>query len=326
MGFGTALAVSSWENDRTTLMAFFLGIDGGGTRTSCLIGDEKSVLGSGSAGASNVLRVGEAAARTALVEAIHKACEATKIDPAEISRTCVGAAGGARPEVADAVRRIVAETVSGHVEIVGDMVIALHAAFGEGPGMVVIAGTGSIAYGRDGAGKVVRAGGWGFAVSDEGSGHWIGRAAVSAALRDADQREDMSPLLQAIMRVWNVENRDAMVLAANASPAPDFAALFPAVLAAANTGDGLAASVLRRAGSELATLARTVLGRLFSDTKTIPLAMSGGVFANCALVREVFYNELRVQFPQIVMSETIAEPARGALDLARSRALPGDFS
>ena len=307
-------------------MAFFLGIDGGGTRTSCLIGDEKSVLGSGSAGASNVLRVGEAAARTALVEAIHKACEAAKINPAETSRTCVGAAGGARPEVADAVRRIVAETVSGHVEIVGDMVIALHAAFGEGPGMVVIAGTGSIAYGRDGAGKVVRAGGWGFAVSDEGSGHWIGRAAVSAALRDADQREDMSPLLQAIMRVWNVENRDAMVLAANASPAPDFAALFPAVLAAANTGDGLAASVLRRAGSELATLARTVLGRLFSDTKTIPLAMSGGVFANCALVREVFYNELRVQFPQVVMSETIAEPVRGALDLARSSALPGDFS
>jgi len=326
MGFGTALAVSSWENGRTTLMAFFLGIDGGGTRTSCLIGDEKSVLGSGSAGASNVLRVGEAAARTALVEAIHKACETAKINPAEISRTCVGAAGGARPEVADAVRRIVAETVSGHVEIVGDMVIALHAAFGEGPGIVVIAGTGSIAYGRDGAGKVVRAGGWGFAVSDEGSGHWIGRAAVSAALRDADQREDMSPLLQAIMRVWNVENRDAMVLAANASPAPDFATLFPAILSAANSGDVLAEGLLRRAGCELAALAKIVLERLFSDASTVPVAMSGGVFTNSALVREVFYNELRVQFPQVVMSETIAEPVRGALDLARSSALPGDFS
>jgi glucosamine kinase len=298
-------------------MAIFLGIDGGGTRTSCLIGDETSVLGSGSAGASNVLRIGEAVARAALVEAIRQACDAARIDAAQISRTCVGVAGAARHEVAEVVRRIVAETVSGQIEIVGDMVIALHAAFGAGPGIVVIAGTGSIAYGRNKAGKVARAGGWGFAISDEGSGHWIGRAAVSAALRAADE-SDVSSLLQAIMKVWKVENRDALVTATNASPAPDFAALFPAVLAAANGGDSLAASVLRRAGSELAALTKIVLGRLFSDADTVPVAMSGGVFANSASVREVFYNELRVQLPQVVIGEKIAEPVRGALDLARN--------
>jgi glucosamine kinase len=317
--FGTALAVSRWENGRTTLVAFFLGIDGGGTRTSCLIGDEKSVLGLGSAGASNVLRVGATAARTALVDAIRQACEAAKIDPAKISRTCIGVAGAARHEVAEIMRRIVADTVSGQIEIVGDMVIGLHAAFGRGPGIVVIAGTGSIAYGRNSAGNVARAGGWGFAVSDEGSGYWIGRAAVNAGLRAVDQGEDVSPLLKAIMKVWNVENRDSVVISANASPAPDFAALFPAVLAAANAGDVLAASVLGRAGSELAALTKIVLGRLFSDADTVPVAMSGGVFANSALVREVFYNELRVHFPQVVVGEKIAEPARGALDLARNR-------
>jgi N-acetylglucosamine kinase-like BadF-type ATPase len=299
-------------------MAFFLGIDGGGTRTSCLIGDEKSVLGSGSAGASNVLRVGEAAARVALLEAIRQACDSAKIEPSTISRTCVGVAGVARAEVAEVVRRIVAGTVSGQVEILGDMVVALHAAFGPGPGIIVIAGTGSIAYGRNLRGETARAGGWGFAVSDEGSGHWIGRVAVSATLPHADQTEDVSPLLQAIMKAWNIEDRDALVMAANASPAPDFAALFPAVLATANAGDALAASVLRHAGSELATLAKIVLRRLFSGTDTVPVAMSGGVFANSALVREVFYNELRVQLPQIQMRETIAEPVRGALDLARN--------
>jgi N-acetylglucosamine kinase-like BadF-type ATPase len=120
------------------------------------------------------------------------------------------------------------------------------------------------------------------------------------------------------MKVWNIEDRDAVVMAANESPAPDFAALFPAVLATANSGDVLAASVLRRGGCELATLAKSVLGRLFSEAKTVPVAMSGGVFANSALVREVFYNELRAQFPQVAMSETIVEPVRGALDLARS--------
>jgi glucosamine kinase len=300
-------------------MAFFLGIDGGGTRTSCLIGDEKSVLGSGSAGASNVLRVGEAAARVALVQAIRQACDAAKINPAEIGRTCVGVAGAARPEVGEVVRRIVAETVSGEIEIVGDMVIALHAAFGVGPGIVVIAGTGSIAYGRNSVGKIARAGGWGFAVSDEGSGHWIGRAAVSAALRHADQSEDVSPLLQAIMKVWDIEDRDGLVMAANASPAPDFAALFPSVLDAANSGESLAVSVLRRAGCELAALAKIVLGRLFFNADTVPVDMSGGVFANSALVREVFYNELRARCPQIAMAEKIAHPVQGALNLARSR-------
>ncbi|MFI5071583.1 MAG: hypothetical protein ACHP8A_11900 [Terriglobales bacterium] len=108
-------------------------------------------------------------------------------------------------------------------------------------------------------------------------------------------------------------------MVANASPAPDFAALFPAVLAATNGGDVLAASVLRRAGTELATLTKIVLGRLFSDADTVQVAMSGGVFANSALVREVFYNELRVQFPLVVMDEKMADPVQGALDLARSR-------
>jgi glucosamine kinase len=300
-------------------MAFFLGIDGGGTRTSCLIGDEKSVLGSGNASASNVLRVGEAAARAALVEAIRKSCDAARIDPAQICRTCVGVAGAARPEVGEVVHRIVADTVSGEIEIVGDMVIALHAAFGEGPGIVVIAGTGSIAYGRNIAGSVARAGGWGFSVSDEGSGHWIGRAAVSAGLRAADQSDDLPQLLRALMKVWSVENRDGLVMVANASPAPDFAALFPAVLATANAGDALAARVLRRAGSELTALAKIIIGRLFSDADIVPVAMSGGVFANSALVRDVFYNELRVQCAQVVVEEMITEPVRGALDLARVR-------
>ncbi|HEV7219960.1 MAG TPA: BadF/BadG/BcrA/BcrD ATPase family protein [Terriglobales bacterium] len=300
-------------------MAFFLGIDGGGTKTSCLIGDEKSVLAEGTARASNVLRVGEAQAQTSLVIAIRQACHVAQIDPAHISRTCVGVAGAARPEVADIIRKILAKTVSGDIEIVGDMVIALHAAFGAGPGIVVIAGTGSVAYGRNAKGQRARAGGWGAAVSDEGSGNWIGRVAISAALRAADQSEDVSPLLQAITRVWNIEHRDAVVMVANASPAPDFAALFPAVLAATNGGDVLAASVLRRAGTELATLTKIVLGRLFSDADTVQVAMSGGVFANSALVREVFYNELRVQFPLVVMDEKMADPVQGALDLARSR-------
>ncbi len=298
-------------------MAFFLGIDGGGTKTSCLIGDEESVLGAGTGGASNVLRVGEAQTQTSLVTAIRQACHVAKIDPAHISRTCVGAAGSARPEVADIIRKILAKTVSGDIEIVGDIVTALHAAFGAGLGIVVVAGTGSVAYGRDAKGETARAGGWGSAVSDEGSGNWIGRRAIAAVLREADKNSASETLLlRTIMKAWDLENRDELVLAANATP--DFAALFPAVLTAAESGDELAAGILRLAGIELAALAKIIIGRLFLSAEEIPVAMSGGVFGNSALVQEVFCNELRHDCSRLRMEDKIVNPVRGALDLARN--------
>jgi len=77
----------------------FLGIDGGATKTSCLAGDEKSVLGSGASGSSNLIRVGEAQARESLTTAIHQACAAARVSPAQIHKTCVGLAGAARPEI-----------------------------------------------------------------------------------------------------------------------------------------------------------------------------------------------------------------------------------
>ncbi len=176
-------------------MPIFIGVDGGGTKTSCLVGDESSVLGSADAGAANVVRVGESAARDALTEAILGACSVAKIDPKNITRTVVGAAGASVGEVALILRRIVGGVVSGEIEIVSDMVIALHAAFGAKSGVIVIAGTGSVAYGRNNAGETATAGGWGYAVSDEGSGHWIGQAGVKAAFRACDETGGRENLL-----------------------------------------------------------------------------------------------------------------------------------
>jgi glucosamine kinase len=109
-----------------------------------------------------------------------------------------------------------------------------------------------------------------------------------------------------------------LVLAANSTPPPDFAALFPAVLAAAEAGDALAVGILNRAGSELAGLASVVIRRIFQGSEVIPVAMSGGVFGNSALVRQVFYNRLRAECSGIVLNEAVVEPVRGALELARA--------
>jgi glucosamine kinase len=303
-------------------VAIFLGIDGGGSQTSCAIGDETSLLGSGSGAGSNVLRVGEAQAGKSIAAAIHQACAAARVTPKQIKRTCVGVAGGARPEITEIVRRILSDLVSGEIDVVGDMVIAMEAAAsGSGSSAVVIAGTGSIAYGRNAEGQTARAGGWGFAISDEGSGHWIGRAAVAAAMRAVDEGQS-NGLLENIMKAWGATTREQMILVSNSSPPPDFASLFPSVLAALEAGEPKAHDILAQAGVELVSLAKIVICRLFPQTASAPVAMSGGVFRNSPLVRQVFYNRLRLECPNAVINANLVDPVKGALELAR-RAAPG---
>jgi glucosamine kinase len=302
-------------------VSIFLGIDAGGSKTTCLAGDETSILATATTEGSNVVRWGEAEARTQLHQAIQRACADANARLADVRRICIGMSGAARPVISTIVKGMVAEIFAGEVEVVGDMMIAMEAAFGAKPGVIVIAGTGSIAYGRNKAGQAARAGGWGFAISDEGSGHWIGRAAVSGVMRAQDE-DEASPtgLALSILHAWHLQTLDDLVRTANASPSADFSNLFPHVLAAADAGDPIARTVLTQAGAELAGLAKIVIGRLFEEAPTVPVAMSGGVFHNSALVRNVFYNSLRSEYPQAVVAATLVEPVKGALELARKGA------
>ncbi len=306
-------------------MAYYLGIDGGGSKTTCTVGDEVSQLATVTAGPSNITRVGESRARESLRNAIQGAFATAKVDSRQVRRVCIGAAGAGREEIAGAIHKIVAEIIPGEIEVVGDMQIALAAAFGAAPGVIVIAGTGSIAYGRDAQGRIARAGGWGFAISDEGSAHWIGCAAVSALLRVIDQGEDACaavealPLFGEMKAAWRMGSLDELVRTANASP--HFARLFPAVLAAADAGDDLAQRVLAQAGMELAQLAGIVVRRLFGgDNENLPaarLAVTGGVFRHSRMVREVFCYQVRKLDPRLEVNPQLIEPVVGALQMAR---------
>jgi len=297
-------------------VAIYLGIDGGGTKTTCAVGDEHSVIGIATSGGSNVTRVGEERAREALHAAVGQACVLAKVDPAQIESACVGLSGAGRAEVRDAVARMMGEVIGGRVQVVSDLETTLEAAFGGGPGVITIAGTGSIAYGRDARGQTVRWGGWGWAISDEGSGQWVGRRAVSVVLGAKDAGEDPT-LLETILKLWKLTTLDELVRSANASPPPDFASLFPLVLAASETGDRLALGVLNEAGIELAALARNPIRRLFAGAGNVPVAMSGGVFRQSAVVRKVFYNAVIAEFPHANVRPDVVEAVQGALALAR---------
>ena len=298
-------------------MPFYLGIDGGGTKTTCAVGDESALLAKATAGPSNIVRVGEAQTRASLHQAVRQACAAAGITPAQISRTCVGGSGAAHPELAATVHALLAEILSTPIDVVGDMEIALEAAFGDGPGVIVIAGTGSIAFGRSRGGATARAGGWGFAIGDEGSAHWIGRAAVNALLRSKDRHGDnvaQTPLATALFKAWGVNSLDDLARAANSIPPPDFAAVFSAVVA---NSDPVASEVLAAAGRELADLAAVIIERLFSKENAVHVATTGGVFRHGAIVRDTFYNELRRTEPRAEINPEAIDPVEGALRMAR---------
>jgi glucosamine kinase len=306
-------------------MAFYLGIDGGGTKTRCVLGNETTVLATAVSGGCNVVRLGEAQARESLHAVVRQVCSIAKVSAAQVGAVCLGAAGAARPEIAAKLRHILSEIYPqfmSNIEVVGDAEIALEAAFGNGPGVIAIAGTGSIVYGRDEAGQTARAGGWGFAISDEGSGHWIGRQAISALLRARDEGRETA-LTALILEYWHLDNIDALIQRANATPPPEFPRLFPIVVQAAAERDSIAVELLSRAGAELAALAGIVLRRIAQTPPYVPVAMTGSVFRQSEDVRRVFYNGLEEHFPGIKLQDDFVDPVQGALARARTTVRAG---
>ncbi|MDP9266953.1 MAG: hypothetical protein M3P27_01335 [Acidobacteriota bacterium] len=297
-------------------MPYYVGVDAGGTKTECAVGDDRSTLGRSTAASCKVQRVGETAAHAALHDAVVRACDAAGVSPQNVARTMIGIAGASDLQLAALIKRMASEILSGEVEVVGDNVIAMEAAFRSGAGVITIAGTGSIVYGRNERGECARAGGWGPIISDEGSAEWIGRRAAEAAVRAVDIGQTTT-VTNVIMKAWHVATREDIVRLANGFPRPEFAALYPHLLAAADAGDGVARDILMRAGAELAGLAKIVIRRLWPGRQSVRVCVAGGVFASSTLVRQVFSNSLRAERPDVAVNFGNVHPVAGALAIAR---------
>lgn len=303
---------------RTKYVSFFLGIDGGGTKTECVIGDEKCVLGKSVGSTIKIKKVGEDAAGRALEAAIAEVCKSAKITPREVARTCIGIAGSSIPEVTDWTYSVLKQLVGGEVQVVNDALIAHRAAFGDGPGVLVIAGTGSNVLGINDRGESGRAGGWGPMISDEGSGFWIGRRAVAYAMHAYDGKQPTS-LLDAVMRAWDLKTIEDLVSMANSNPPPDFSSLLPAVIQCANGGDKLAGDILVSAANELAQLAGIVVRKLWRESASVTVALTGGVFVHSPQIREKFAELVRAERSGITVNLDPVHPVMGALSMARQR-------
>ena len=298
-------------------MQLYLGIDAGGTKTDCAVSNGAELLGQATGASAKLARVGKEKARENLQAVIRQACEAAKVAPNDVQHVCIGMAGASLAEAVQWAQQTIRELIpDSTIYVAGDHVIAHRAAFGTSPGVLVISGTGSIAFGRNQAGETARAGGWGPSVSDEGSAFWVGREAVAEALRSFDFGKS-NGLLSAIANCWKVAPEEVIRLANAAEPR--FPELAGPVVEAAEHGDAQARNIAERAGKALAGLASAVIHKLWPNGGIVPVALSGGVLQGSALVRQAFKEEMRIQQPQAAVSFAYVRPVLGALEIAAQR-------
>jgi N-acetylglucosamine kinase-like BadF-type ATPase len=268
-------------------MPLFLGVDGGQSSTTALIGDEHGrILGRGVAGPCNHAAgvEGRAKFERAIAGSLAAACREADFDPAGVSfaSACFGLSGGP-----DDKREILADTVRAERLIVThDAAIALSGATASGQGIVTIAGTGSIAFARNAAGQTARAGGWGYIFGDEGGAFDLVRQALRAALRMEEGWGPPTVLRQILLdRTGCASVNQALHLFYTPDwPRSRVAELAPMVDAAAAEGDAAARHILENAAQDLALLSASVRSRLWRPGDSVDVAYIGGVFRGRTLL------------------------------------------
>ncbi len=299
-------------------MDYFLGFDGGGTKTECVLLDAAgSVVARASAGPSNLLRVGSDAAFAALASSAAAALAGADLESSDVGGVCAGLAGAGRPRVAQQVKSFLQQNFRrALVHVTTDFEIALEAAAGAGPGVVLIAGTGSSAFGRNAVGQTARAGGYGPWVGDEGSAFDIGRRAVAAVARAREDAASSTRLAELVLPALALASWDDLIEHVAQHADDVFPLLFPVVIDAASSGDGPAHEILLEGAAALARLAETVIRRLNLQDTQFVLAKSGGVFSRTALLEGPLDHALWKIAPRAEISVLNESPAVGAARLA----------
>lgn len=301
-------------------MTYFVGVDGGASKTAALVVDEHGEkLGAGLAGASNHLRVGIEEATRNVERAVNGALIEAGIALRDVEYAYCGIAGSDHPahreKMIEAVRVFFPR---GNFIVDTDARIALTGAVGFGPGVVIISGTGSVAFGRNPDGQETRAGGWGPTLGDEGSGFWIAREGLSAIVRAHDGRgfaTTMTNLLCIEYGMCEPDDLPQFVYAAT-THVDDIARYGKLVIEAAQDGDDVAREILSRGGSELAECVVAIARKLHMTDSDFPVAYVGGAFHAGDLLLSPMRLRLQRDCPGAVLQPPQHTPVEGAAKMA----------
>lgn len=296
-----------------------VGVDGGGSKTEVLVTDARGKERVSRTGGPSAIQPGDALASAEVIAALVRDALAEAGDETPPRVLSVGVAGAGRETEAKALRRALERAgIADEVMVTTDAEIALEDAFGEGPGILLVAGTGSVAFGRGPAGALQRCGGWGPVCGDEGSGAWIGRRALSVVTASHDGREPETKLLGALLTALQIDEVDQLISWAATASAKDFAGLAIPVTTLAAEGDLRANSLCTIAAEELVLHIRTLARQLFVDERAaVPVALAGGLLTRGSFLRRLVEHRLKSAVPGSHLHGEAVRPARGAIKRAR---------
>jgi N-acetylglucosamine kinase-like BadF-type ATPase len=316
-------------------MNYVLGIDGGGTRTTCVLMDNNgTIIGRGEAGPSNYQSVGIETAKQGIQLAIEQTILIAKIDSKiPIKGICLGLAGVGRPEDIKVIENLVSQLKlceSLPIEwllkpettlIYNDSQIALVGGIGHAVGIAVIAGTGSHIFGQNSQGKTKRVGGWGYILGDEGSGYDIAVRGMQAALKSFDGRLEFTTLIPEFQNHLHLKNLQDLVevVYRRGWGVKEIAALAPIVDQAATAGDRVALNIIEDAAAELALATKVAILELFDYAENFEIVTIGGVWSSAANLRHRFEVSISEISPLAKVILPRHEPADGAALLALKR-------
>ena len=309
-----------------------LGIDGGGTKTVCVLADsDGKVIGHGSGGPTNPNLVSAPEIKETLQKAIQEAIQ--NLPELQIEAVCAGIAGvGASEqkqiEVSNVIWRILSTpplcqalskrfNPSLNIEVVSDAVIALVAGAGERHGIVAISGTGSVVYGETVTGHKIKIGGWGYLL-DGGSGYEVGKMALKEILKACDVFGKRTLLAQKVLNVWNLSSVRDIVnhIYQEATKPTDIAKLAKIVNSTASAGDEASKEILRKMANGIYFNIAAAAKQIDFGKEGATLVLSGGVLTNVEIVREIIVEKVRAELPEITAIQLCREPVKGAVILA----------
>jgi glucosamine kinase len=296
-----------------------VGVDGGGSKTRVIVGSAEGEILGEMTGAGSALTTHELEDAAETIATLVRDGAATVGEGGLKPKALVaGVSGVGRPAMQRALLAALEDRdVADEVIVVGDGEVAMYDAFGEGPGILLISGTGSIAHGRGPSGQTARCGGWGPFVGDEGSGRWLGRRAIEIVAAAADGREPPTDLTGAILTAAQLNDPSELIQWSIAATGRDLAALAPVVLSTAANGDLRANALVGLAVEELVLHVRTLAVKLFGDERAnVPVAVAGGLMLKGSLLRKRLEQRLKSAVPGAQMKGGDILPAHGAMKWA----------
>ncbi len=300
---------------------FLIGFDCGATKTECALADiEGNIICSANGKPSNILVIGIDNAARNILSLLDKFKNELDFTRAEIEKVVIGAAGAGRKEDAERLRKVVTDLASARgiiiksITVVSDAQIALEGAFPNKAGCILIAGTGSIIYGKDKEGNVFRAGGFGRLIGDEGSGYSIGRKALEAAAGFFDGRGEKTLMVKLIADKYFIKTSGDLISKVYKENL-DIASAAQIVLTAAEQGDKIALNILAEESDQLIELIKAMIKKM--NIKELNVSTAGSLISNKNDYSDMLLKKIRTNLPSVKVIIPEHSPVEGAIILAK---------